>query len=146
MATLSPRRLGVPAVTVLVWALAAASAVYWGLRIRGEASGGQASAPVAAPGETQPDPQAVARVLGASGVTAAPASVASRFALQGVVASPAGGGSALISVDGQPARPYLVGAAVSEGWVLRSVAGRHAVLAAADGGAALTLELPPLKP
>lgn len=134
-----------PAVTALVWALAAASAVYWGLRIRGEASGGQAPAPVAAPAETQPDPQAVARVLGASGAAAAPASVASRFALQGVVASPAGGGSALIAVDGQPARPYVVGDAVGEGWVLRSVAGRQAVLAA-DGGAAVTLELPPLKP
>lgn len=134
------------AVTVLVWALAAASVVYWGLRIRGEASGGQAPVPVAAPAETQPDPQAVARVLGASGVAAAPASIASRFALQGVVASPSGGGSALIAVDGQPARPYVVGNAVGEGWVLRSVAGRQAVLAASDGGAAVTLELPPLKP
>ncbi len=136
-----------PALTALVWALAAASALYWGLRIRGEASGGQAPAPVAAPAEMQPDPRAVARALGVEGEGAAapPASVASRFALQGVVASPSGGGSALIAVDGQPARPYRVGSAVGEGWVLRSVAARQAVLAA-EGGAAVTLELPPLKP
>ncbi|MGZ5269258.1 MAG: type II secretion system protein N [Ramlibacter sp.] len=132
--------------TALLWAAAAASAVYWGLRLAGPSS----AAPVVAAGARQPvaaDPVAVARLLGQSQgsapVAAAP-SLASRFNLVGVVADRSERGAALIAVDGRPAKPFRVGNAVDEGLVLQSVQARRAVLAAsADGPAVVTLELPP---
>jgi general secretion pathway protein C len=70
-------------------------------------------------------------------------SLASRFALVGVVAERSRRGAALIAVDGKPARPYRVGAAIDQGVLLQSVEGRRAVLSASVGGPALvTLELP----
>jgi general secretion pathway protein C len=129
-----------------LWALVAASIVYWGFRL----AGGQASvtAPVPAPRPVPVDPVAIARLLGGSPAgLAAPAaapSLASRFQLTGVVAGVrSGGGVAVISVDGKPARSFRVGAAIEEGVVLQSVRGRQAVLAAAaEGPALVTLELP----
>lgn len=146
MATLSRSRPGLHAATLLVWALAAASAAYWGLRWGGDPSS-TGPAAVAATAAAPPDPQAVARVLGAAQAPAAApqASLASRFALQGVVAWPSGGGSALIAVDGKPARPYRVGGAVDDGLVLQSVAARQAVLADADGRRVVTLDMPALQ-
>jgi general secretion pathway protein C len=93
----------------------------------------------------------VARLLGANPVAAGPvaqvASLASRFSLLGVVSERDHEGGALIAVDGKPARPYHVGAAVDEGLVLQSVQPRQAVLAnSLDGPPVLTLELPPVKP
>ena len=100
----------------------------------------------------QVDPLTLARVLGGGNATAnaapAPAviSAVSRMALVGVVANGKNGGSALISVDGKPARPYRVGSAVEEGLVLQSVGPRRALLAPnLQGPASLTLELPGLK-
>jgi general secretion pathway protein C len=94
------------------------------------------------------DPVAVARLLGAAPAVASAApspTLASRFTLVGVVASRSHKGAALIAVDGKPAKPFRVGAAVDEGIVLQSVEPRRAVLASSDGSPALTLELPPLK-
>ena len=141
-------RWPVAAATLLLWALVAASAVYWGFRLMG----GRTSAAVApllprSPGPA--DPAAVARLLGASPKVAAAApvsSLASRFVLVGVVASRTSHGAALIAVDGKPAKPFRVGSAVDEGLVLQSVQGRRAVLAPSmDAPAALTLNLPPRK-
>jgi general secretion pathway protein C len=79
----------------------------------------------------------------AATTAAAPPSIASRFNLVGVVANRGHGGAALISVDGQPPKPFRVGAPVDEGLVLQSVDARQAVLAAsADAPPAVTLELP----
>ncbi len=137
----------VKGVTLLVWAAAAASAAYWGLKV----SGGDASGPVAAAGLRQPapaDPAAIARLLGASGGAAAQAaspqpSAASRFQLVGVVADKSQHGAALIVVDGKPAKHYRIGARVDEGLVLQSVQPRRAVLAPSmQGEPAITLELP----
>jgi general secretion pathway protein C len=97
------------------------------------------------------DAAAIARLLGstpAAAVQSAPAaSLASRFQLVGVVAGArSGGGAAVLSVDGKPARPYRVGTSIDDGLVLQSVQGRTATLAATpDGPAVLTLELPPLR-
>ena len=134
-------------------ALAAASAIYWGLKWPGSGAPSAAGAVLAA----QPaaaNPQALARALGggnAVAVAAQPpaamvaASLASRLSLVGVVANRSRGGAALISVDGKPARPYRVGSQVEEGLVLQSVAPRRAVLAEKlRGPASLTLDLPPL--
>ena len=132
--------------TLVLWALAAGSAVFWGLRMGGTQDSMAVPAARARP-VAAVDPGALARLLGggATAVVAAPqATLASRFQLLGVAAGvQSGEGAAVISVDGKPARPYRVGAALDEGIVLQSVHGRQAVLAAAGTGQPLlTLELP----
>ncbi len=132
--------------TLLVWMLAAACAVFWGLKLSAPGSG-QVVAPVAWAGPAAVDAAAVARLLGApqGAPVAAPAAVPSRFVLQGVLAGRQSGGAALIAVDGKPARPVRVGAVVEEGLVLQSVQGRKALLGAGrDGPASVTLEMVPL--
>jgi general secretion pathway protein C len=139
-------KFGLPVVTLVVWALAAASIVYWGLRLAG-GRGPELSAPVAATPPPVVDTQVVARLLGAV-EAAAPeqATLASRFQLVGVLAGTPGGGAALIAVDGKPAQPFRVGAAIEEGLVLQSAVARRARLAATrDGSTLLTLDMPPLK-
>lgn len=134
-----------------VWLLAAASVAYWGLRL-GDGSDAR-PAPLATDGApVRVDPQAVARLLAgpapvAAVAAAAPAaSLASRFVLTGVAAGVrSGGGAAVIAVDGQPARPYRVGAHLAEGVVLQAVHARGAVLADGSGQPLVALELPPLK-
>ena len=151
MVTPMPATWTVRGATFALWLLAAGCAAFWGLRL--------GSAPeVAAPPPPGPravavDPAAIARLLG--GTSAAPgmagaapvASLASRFQLVGVAAGArSGGGAAVISVDGAPARPYRVGTAIEPGLVLQSVQGRRAVLAAQPGGPPVaTLELPPFR-
>jgi len=140
-------RWPVAGATFTLWALVAASAVYWGLKFTAPAGG--TTAAVASRNAAPPDPAAIARLLGAGPAAAAAAPVASlssRFVLVGVVASASHHGAALIAVDGRPARPFRVGAALDEGVVLQSVAARRAVLAAsADGPALVTLELPTVR-
>jgi len=145
MVTNMQSRWAVAGTTFLLWALVAASAVFWGLRM----SAGSGAAPLAAAVTRAPaaaDPVAVGRLLGASPAAAAPAApaLASRLMLVGVVAGAASQkGVALISVDGKAAKPFRVGAAIDEGVVLQSVQGRRAVLAqSGDGQSVLTLELP----
>ena len=151
MLTPTPAPWTVRGATFALWALAAASVVYWGLKLGGNGSGVAARVPpprqVAAV-----DPAAIARLLGSTPMAAAAAptalpSLASRLQLVGVVAGVrSGGGAAVIAVDGKPAHPYRVGTSIEEGLVLQSVQGRRAVLAAqADGPALLTLELPPVR-
>ncbi|MEZ0308857.1 MAG: type II secretion system protein N [Ramlibacter sp.] len=139
-------RWTVAGATFALWALVAASAVYWGLKFSGGAS--STVAPPVGRTAVAADPAMVARLLGASPAAAAApmASLASRFNLVGVVASRSHQGAALIAVDGRPAKPFRVGAAIDETLVLQSVDSRKAVLASATGGApVLTLELPPVR-
>ena len=135
-------RWAVAGSTLLVWGLAAGSAVYWGMKL---SSGGR-SVPVAPPARSAPpaDPAAVARLLGSTPVAAAPVvSPSSRFQLLGVVAEPDGGGAALLAVDGKPPKPYRAGAQVDESLVLRSIEPRRVTLAASmQAPASVTLELP----
>ena len=136
---------GVRLTTLIVWALAAASVAYWGLRLSAPAPG--RAVPVAAPMVLTPDAQALASLLGAMPAQAAVPvadAASSRFALVGVLAGrESGGGAALIAVDGKPARPFRVGAVVDAGLVLQSLGPRQAHLgASAEGPATLTLEMP----
>jgi len=135
-------------VTFALAALAAGSAVYWGLRWPATGS----VLPVAANVEESvpQDGQALARLLGqaAAGATAGPApTAAGRYQLTGVLAGPGSAGSALISIDGEPAKPYRVGSLVVDNLFLKSVSGRRAVLAAGAANAqpALTLEMKPVQ-
>jgi len=146
MVSNSQNRWVVAAATFALWALVAASAVYWGLKLAAR-PGATAAAPPAVRAPVPVDPMAVARLLGATQAAAAPTpSLASRFSLVGVVASRSHQGAALITVDGKPPKPFRVGAAVDPGLVLKSVEPRRAILAAtADGAPVLTLELPARK-
>jgi len=134
-------------VTFLVWALAAASAAYWGLRWRGAPVSATSSAAVAQPVSiVSTDSAAMGRLLGAVTVTPVTPSLASRFSLVGVAAGTQHSGAALIAIDGKPARPFRVGAKVEEGLILQSVSPRRAALGpSADGAATLTLDLPQAK-
>jgi general secretion pathway protein C len=133
-------------ITALLWALATASVVYWGLRLGGAGAtrATPATAHNAPAGDASARLAAMARVLGASPTTeAAPViSAPNRFALLGVVAQ-GSRGAALLVIDGKPARPIRVGSQLEEGLLLQSVGPRHVVLAASAGGPALhRLELP----
>lgn len=138
-------RWPVATTTLGFWALAAASVVFWGLRLAAPADS-MAPPPVARPAVAAIDPTAVARMLG--GVTAraevaATPEAASRFTLLGVVADGAQHGAALIAVDGRPARPFRVGSTLVDGYVLQSLGARSAALGAGvDGPTAITLQLP----
>lgn len=137
-------------VAFVVWALVAASAMYWLLRL-------SASSPTA-PGHTAAVAAAtlprgdLTRVLGAAPPSAksepvAEPGLASRFKLLGVAAPRQGGeriGLALIAVDGKPARGYQVGAPVDGEIVLQSVHPRGAALGPRGAAPRLQLDLPPL--
>ena len=138
-------RWAVRLATTGVWGLAAASVAYWGLKLGG-APGAPMAAVVSSAVAAPVDSLKVARLLGAADAPLASAPVvnaSSRFSLVGVVAGVSRTGTALIAVDGKPARPYRVGAAVDTGYVLQSVGPRVAVLAPSlDAPAAVTLEMP----
>ena len=140
----APSRWPSVTATTGIWALAAASVVFWGLRLTAPSDAVAPPAVLKRPSE--PDPAAVAQALGAVSnqpVAAATPEAASRFALLGVVADADQQGAALIAVDGKPARPFKVGTKVADGFVLQSVTTRAVALGPdADGKAALTLQLP----
>lgn len=135
-------------VAVLLWLAAGLCLGYWLL----QALGRTPLTPVAAPAVAAPAPDvaALGRVLGAAPATVAapgaPPPLSSRFQLLGVVASGEEGGAALIAVDGQPPKPYRVGAELEGGMYLESLQRRSVQLAPTAGGAggfALTLPADP---
>ena len=141
-------RLTAGLLTALVWALVAGSALFWGLRAGGTGQPAQAQlAGGPAVGAVPVDTRTVARVLGAPEPTQAAApvpDVTSRLALRGIVTHE-GRGAALIAVDGKPAKPVRVGAAlegVEGGWKVISLTPRTVLLRAGEQQA--RLEMPPL--
>ena len=133
--------------TLVLWAVAAASMAGWGLRLGGSSKPGQV-APVAMTAEVAVDPASVARLLGAAEPSAAalvPAA-ANRFVLLGVVAGRSNTGAALIAVDGKPGRAFRVGSKIDEGVMLQAVEPRRVRLgSAADAATTLTLEMPAIR-
>ena len=130
----------------VVWALAAASAVYWASRllVRPTPVPPQALTAQATPAAAG----SLTRLFGAVApepVSApTPVVVESRFKLLGVVAARAGqrSGVALISMDDKPARALAIGARVDGEWVVQGIAHRQVELGPRGGAAALTLTLP----
>ena len=89
------------------------------------------------------DSLSVSTALGVAPVQSASASLASRFVLVGVMDGGPLQGVALISVDGKPAKPYRLGQAVSEGFVVVGTGPKKAELGPQLGVASsLVLELP----
>jgi general secretion pathway protein C len=137
----------------VIWALVAATAVFWGLRLF-------VTAPVAPShavpvGETAVLRGDLSRLLGSAPVAVAAAAATpeavSRFRLIGVMAprtaaasAATGAGVALIAVDGKPAKAYAVGARLDGEAMLQSVSLRAASIAMGPGQAPVLLELAPL--
>ncbi len=135
--------------TALLWAVAAASLLYWLSRVAGTRAGATVPVVVAqhqAPSDGPAHQAALARMLGAQPSAAAVESslgAEQRFALLGVIASTTGHGAALIAVDGEPARAWRVGAQVAPGYVLATLGRREAVLQnSARPQARIVLRLP----
>ncbi len=138
----------------VIWALVAAIAVFWGLRLGARAPETPPNAVAA--GDSPALRGDLTRLLGAPPVAAAAVEItpeaASRFKLVGVMApkgaavksNPNARGVALIAVDGKPPKAYAVGARLDGELVLQSVSLRTASIGTAQGASAMKLELPPL--
>lgn len=124
------------AVHLVFFALVMAIAAYWGVRIFTPAPTA-APPPIAPPPLRDPDPVAVARMFGkVERVQAATSNI------QAIGAYSAGkDSSAVLSVDGRPARVFLLGQEVAPGLKLAEV-GPEAVMLE-SGGARQELRLPP---
>lgn len=137
--------------TFLVWAAAAASGMFWGLKV------------LVKPPPVPPQVQVVTgqgaprgdltRLLGVDAAPAEPGGsqeppADGRFSLIGVVSprakQAAGEGVALISVDGKPAKAFRIGAVVDGDTVLQSVDARGAALGPRNSPALIALQLAPL--
>jgi general secretion pathway protein C len=146
------RRMPARLSAFILWALVAASAVFWGLRLFVQAPAAPAHT-LAVGTDTATARVDLTRLLGAPPVEAVAASVqqpamASRFQLLGVMAprQPGEHGLALIAVDGKMPRAYRVGSAIDNDLVLQQVSLRSASIGPPRGAAAVVLELPPLPP
>ena len=132
---------------MLIWALVAASAAVWGLRLGAQPRPVPPSAAVAV--FAPPAGGDLSRLLGQAPppapVAAVVAPAESRFKLLGVVA-PRGGqvgtGLALVAVDGKPARAVGVGHELEPGLRVLRVGHRDVELGAQRGAPAMTLSLP----
>ncbi len=139
-------------VAFFLWLLAALSASYWLMKVIG-----LSETPIRA-GAIAPQAPAVntadlLRVLGPA-AQAGPSAVASatpaldpgnKMLLLGVVTGRNDAGIALISLQGQPPRPFRVGSRINETFRLARVTTRTAILApVADAAASITLELAPM--
>lgn len=141
-------------VTFLVWALVAASAVAWGLKLFVTPPGAPPQATVAV--QSQLPRGDVTRVLGAdapppvdpaAGESLASAPADARFQLVGVVApkgnETARDGVALIAVDGKPPKAFRVGAVVDGENVVQAIRLRGADLGPQGGKVVVALNIPP---
>lgn len=145
----------------LAWALAVAAVAYWLQPVLWPvaADAPAANPPAVAKPPVVIDTALVAHALGAPPQAApgdaAPAEdLGQRFALVGVVraasqtAQKGAVDVALIAVDGQPARPFRVGAALDDRWRIQGLSAQGVGLAAldapADAPAAVTLPMPTL--
>lgn len=136
-------------VTLALAALAAASVVFWVLKLSTSSPVPVDVAAISTPDRVQPaDTDAVARALGASRAgDAAPRGLpAQRWTLSGVARAGTSQGVALIASEGQAAKPYRVKARLEEGLFLVGLEPRKAHLGPTpDGPVSVTLELPPMR-
>ena len=132
-------------VNFLVWAGVAFSAVVLLLHWSGGAEDGVSLVAGSEQKQVLPevDASAVSKALGAAPVQSASASLESRFVLVGVMDGGPTQGVALISVDGEAAKPYRLGQTVTDGFVVLATGPKKAELGPQLGAASsLVLELP----
>lgn len=134
-------------VTFFLAAAAAASLAFWSLKWPVGAHTDRVAALELAPPAI--DSAKLARLLGFGAgepnALAPVANAAARFKLIGLIAQGSQHGSALIAVDGEPAKPFRVGEPVTDGMLLQSVKGRSVTLAPEmTGHQGVTLEMPSL--
>ena len=122
------KKFAFAAVHLLFFVAALAIAGYWGIRIF-TPSPLAAPPPLPPPPLRDPDPQAAARMFGKVDVVT---SVASNIQAVGIF-SAGKDSSAILVVDGKPARVFLVGQEVAPGMKLVSVTSEIAVLETAGG-------------
>jgi len=132
----------------VIWALVAASAVFWLTRLLSRSDPAPSHTVTASAGASVASAD-LSRLLGSTRTAAAEPQAApaadARFKLIGVVAPKAAApdsGLALIAVDGKPPRPVLLGGVVDGPLVLLAVNHRRAELGPAGGEATVRLELP----
>ena len=114
---------------VAMLSVVALSATYWGIKVLTPPPA-SAPPPLAAPPPRDPDPVLAARMLGL--VQAAQAVVVSNIQVAGVFAA-GRDSSAVLVVDGKPARAYLLGQEVAPGTSLESVRPDGVTLSGAGG-------------
>ena len=134
-------------VTFFLAAAAAASFAFWSLKWPMAARTDRVTTLEIAPATI--DSAKLAQLLGFSsngtGAPAPMANAAARYKLIGLIAQGSQHGSALISVDGEPAKPVRVGELVTDGMLLQSVKGRSVTLAPEmTSNQGVTLEMPPV--
>ena len=129
-----------------IWALVAASAAFWCIKIFAAARpvppGAQAPQVVAANG---PMVRLFGAVLVPTEAVAAVHPESERFQLVGVIAPPSGvarAGYAIVAIDGQPARTWHVGAPLDGNTSLLAVSKRGAEFGPSGGPTAFSLQLP----
>jgi general secretion pathway protein C len=138
----------------VIWALVAATAVFWGLRLLVSAPAAPTYAvPVGDASAVRGDLTRLLGTVSVAAVAAGPvADPNSRFRLLGIMAPKSPGsavdayGVALIAVDGKMPRAFSVGSRLDGDMILQSVSLRTASIGPTQGAATLTLELPPLAP
>ena len=134
--------------TLLVWAAAGLCTAYWMFKFATTEAIDAIS--TATTSNVVVDTKAVAKLLGATnGITGkvADTRVDVKLSLFGLAASPSGQGFALIAEADKPAKPYRIGAKVTDDLVLKSISKTNAILAASTSAPdGLKLELPIRKP
>lgn len=132
----------------VVWAVVAASTVFWGNRFVAQPTPVPAQAASIGPGTAPAGP--LVRLFGAPPVVVAeappPVVADARFKLLGVAAPRPGEhrGWALIAVDERPARAFAMGARVDDTLVVQSIGHRQVDLGPRGGAASVSLTLPPV--
>ncbi len=136
-------------VTLCVAALAAASVVFWGLKISAPTPVQLNTAALTAAETGAVDWAASARALGASKNSETPTARAltpQRWVLTGVARAGTAEGMALIAAEGQPAKPYRLKSRLEEGLYLVALEPRLAHLGPApEGPVSISLSLPKLR-
>jgi general secretion pathway protein C len=134
----------------VIWALVAATAVFWGLRLFVTAPAAPSYA--VAVGDSNAVRSDLSRLLGsapvATSAVAAPVT-SSRFRLLGIVAPKYASaadlpshGVALIAIDGKMPKAFVVGSRVDGDMLLKSVSLRTVSIGGGKDAPAITLELP----
>lgn len=131
------KKLAAALVHIVMLAVVCAIAAYWAIRIV-TPQPTAAPPPLAAPPPRDPDPVLAARMFGL--VQAAPTAVLANVQVAGVFAAGADS-SAVLIVDGKPARAYLIGQEVAPGTRLVEVRPDGVTLEATGGRQ--ELQVPP---